>query len=88
MKTMNVGDKIKTFEVKKIVDGYAVTYDAQGRKTRYVAQYLLLLSDDGQERILRADKKSLNDSEKFLPTFGHKSKFKTWNMLANTSDKI
>ncbi len=24
MKTMNVGDKIKTFEVKKIVDGYAV----------------------------------------------------------------
>jgi hypothetical protein len=83
-----VGDKIKSFEVKKIVDGYAVKYDANGRKTPYVTSYLLLLSDDGQERILRADKKSLSDAEKYTPTFGHKSKFKTWNMLANTSDKM
>jgi hypothetical protein len=88
MKTMNVGDKIKSFEVKKIVYGYAVKYDFNGRKTRYVAQYLLLLSDDGQERILRADKKSLNDSEQYYSTFGRKNKFKTWNMLANTFDKI
>jgi len=83
-----IGDKIKSFEVKKIVDGYAVKYDANGRKTPYVTSYLLLLSDDGQERILRADKKSLSDAEKYTPTFGHKSKFKTWNMLANTSDKM
>ena len=83
-----VGDKIKSFEVKKIVDGYAVKYDSNGRKTPYVTSYLLLLSDDGQERILRADKKSLNDAEKYTPTFGHKSKFKTWNMLANTTDKM
>jgi ppGpp synthetase/RelA/SpoT-type nucleotidyltranferase len=76
-----VGDKIKSFEVKKIVDGYAYKYGAGGKKTRYVTTFLLLESDNGQERILRADKKSLSDAETYFPTFGHTKKYKTWQMF-------
>ena len=80
-----VGDKIKSFEVKKIVDGYAYKYDTNHKKTKYITQYLLLLSDNGQERILRADKNSLSDAEQYYATFGKKFKYKTWNMIESPS---
>jgi hypothetical protein len=76
-----VGDKIKSFEVKRIVDGIAVKYDSKGRKTRYVTPFLLLESDNGQQRILRADKTSLNDAEQYYSTFARKNKFKDWQMF-------
>lgn len=80
-----VGDKIKSFEVKKIVDGYAYKYEKNGKKTKYITQYLLLLSDNGQERILRADKNSLSDAEQYYATFGKKFKYKTWDMFESPS---
>lgn len=79
--TLKVGDKIKTFEVKSIVKGLGKTYDSKGRKTTYETEYMLLLSDNGQERVLEVGKKSLNDCVKYIPTFSHTSKFITWNQL-------
>ena len=79
--TFKVGDKIKTFEVKSIVKGLGKTYDSKGRKTTYETEYMFLLSDNGQERVLEVGKKSLNDCVKYTPTFSHTSKFISWNQL-------
>jgi hypothetical protein len=78
---MKLGDKIKTFEVKKIVKGYSISYDSKGVKTRTIIDFYLLLSDNGQERVLASNKKSLADCETYRPTFGHKSKFIKWNQF-------
>ena len=77
---MKVGDKIKTFEVKDIVNGIGKDY-SNGMPKKYKTKYMLLLSDKGQERILEVGKTNLNECETWFPTFGHSSKFKTWNMI-------
>ena len=79
--TLNIGDKIKTFEVKQIVKGLGKCYDAKGRKTTYETEYMLLLSENGQERVLEVGKKSLNDCLKYIPTFSHSPKYISWNQL-------
>ena len=79
--TLKVGDKIKSFEVKSIVNGLGKRYTSNGKKIFYDTQYMLLLSDNGQERVLEIGKTSLNDCVKWQPTFSHSSKFITWNQL-------
>jgi hypothetical protein len=79
--TLKVGDKIKTFEVKSIVKGLGKTYDDKGNKTTYETEYMLLLSDKGQERVLEVGKKNLNDCLTWTTTFGSKHKFIIWNQL-------
>jgi hypothetical protein len=79
--TFKVGDKIKTFEVKSIVKGLGKTYDEKGNKTIYETEYMLLLSDKGQERVLEVGKTSLNDCLTWTTTFGSKHKFIIWNQL-------
>lgn len=82
MKTIfKVGDKIKTFEVKSIVKGLGKTYDDKGNKTIYETEYMLLLSDKGQERVLEVGKTNLNDCLTWTTTFGSKHKFIIWNQL-------
>ena len=71
---MKIGDKIKSFQIKHIVKKESYNYSSNGRKTKYVAEYFLLLSDDGQERILESNKTSLTDCESYIPTWG-KTKF-------------
>ena len=78
---MKIGDKIKTFEVKQIVKGYSVNYDSKGNKTRTIIDFYFLLSENGQERVLASNKKSLTDCVTYLPTFGHKSKFINWSQF-------
>jgi len=72
---MKVGDKIKTFEVKKVVKGYDFNYDEKGRKTKSIIDFYFLESIDGQQRVLPSNKTSLRDCLQFIPTFSHKSKF-------------
>lgn len=79
--TFKVGDKIKTFEVKSIVKGLGKTYDDKGNKTIYETEYMLLLSDKGQERVLEVGKTNLNDCLTWTTTFGSKHKFIIWNQL-------
>jgi hypothetical protein len=81
MKTMNVGDKIKSFEVKKIVEGFKNSYDSKGNKTKVKSQFLFLLSDLGEERVLEMGKKSLRDCLTWTTTFGSKHKFIKWNQF-------
>jgi hypothetical protein len=78
---MEIGQKIKSFKIVKIVNGYSSTYDEKGRKTQSISKFLFLLSDDGQERVLQLGKKSLNDCKTYCPTFGHKHKFIKWNQF-------
>ena len=78
---MKVGDKIKSFEIKKIVDSISYNYDDKGRKTKYNTKFMFLLSDKGQERILEYGKTNLNECEVYFPTFSDVSKFKTWNQF-------
>ena len=80
-KTLKVGDKIKTFEVKSIVKGFGKTYDDKGNKKTYETEYMLLLSDKGQERVLEVGKTNLNDCLTWTTTFGSKHKFLIWNQL-------
>ena len=79
--TLKVGDKIKSFEVKSIVKGLGKTYDSKGRKTTYETEFMLLLSDNGQERVLQVGKTNLNDCVIWKPTFSSSFKFITWNQL-------
>ena len=78
---MKIGDKIKTFEVKGIVKGYAFNWSG-GNKKRYITDFALLLSENGQERVLEiTDKnKSLNDCKMWTPTFGG-AKYIVWNQF-------
>jgi hypothetical protein len=81
MKTMNVGDKIKSFEVKQIVDGFGYDYDNKGKKVKYATKYLFLLSDSGEERVLEMGKTSLRDCLQLILTFGSKHKYIKWNQF-------
>lgn len=83
MKTefLNVGDSIKTFEVKSIVDSFSFKRDSKGRKTKYETKFYLLLSSEGQERVLEVGKTNLNDCVKYMPTFSHNFKFISWNQI-------
>jgi UV DNA damage repair endonuclease len=78
---MKIGDKIKSFQVKNIVDSVAFTYDSKGNKTKYITQFMLLKSDNGQERVLEIGKTNLNDCKMLKTFFGSKSKFITWEQL-------
>jgi D-hexose-6-phosphate mutarotase len=78
---MKVGNKIKSFTVMNIVEGIAFNYTDSGKKIKYNTQYMLLLSDNGQERVLEIGKTNLNDCVKWHPTFSDKSKFISWNQL-------
>jgi hypothetical protein len=78
---LNIGDKIKSFEVVNIVDDFNFTYDDKGNKTKYNTKYYFLLSDNGQERVLEVGRKSLNDSLVYAPTFGKSFKFISWNQF-------
>ena len=78
---MKIGDKIKTFEVKQIINGTAFNYTDSGRKSKYNTTYALLLSENGQERVLEITNKkpNLNDCITWRTTFGSKSRFTDWN---------
>lgn len=78
---MKIGDKIKSFQVKNIVDSFAYTYDSKGNKTKCSTQFMLLLSDNGQERVLEVGKTNLNDCKMLKTFFKSKSKFITWEQL-------
>jgi hypothetical protein len=78
---MKVGDKIKSFEIKRIVKGYYINYDEKGNKTKTIIDFYFLLSDKGQERVMASNKKSLSDCETYRPTFGDKWKYKPWNQF-------
>ena len=58
---MNIGDKIKSFTVMDIVKSYKNIY-ANGKKSKVIADYLLLLSDKGQQRVLELGKTKLSES--------------------------
>lgn len=77
---MKVGDKIKTFEVKEIIERTINTYGPGGKTGKRQATFALLLSEKGQERVLRTDKKSLSDCEMYFSTFGGQ-KYKTWSQM-------
>ena len=79
--TLKIGDKIKSFEVENIVEAVETLYRNNGSKIKVIAKFALLESENGQQRVLRADKQNLNDSEKWFPTFSNSSKFKSWNMF-------
>ncbi len=78
---LKVGDKIKTFEVKSIEKSWSYSYTNRGQRIKNVSEYALLLSDKGQERVLRCDLSNLNQCETWTTTFGSKKKFISWDML-------
>jgi hypothetical protein len=78
---MKVGDKIKTFEVKQIVKGIDVNYDDKGNKTKTIIDFYFLLSEDGQERVMASNVKTLRDCVTYRPTFGDKWKFISWSQF-------
>lgn len=81
MKAINIGDKIKSFQVMHIVDGFAYNYDDKGRKIKYATKYLFLLSASGEERVLEMGKTSLRDCLQLVLTFGSKHKYIKWNQF-------
>ena len=78
---MQIGDKIKTFEIKNIVKGYKNIYTNSGRKTKIITNYYLLEKEDGQQRVLESGKTNLNDCEVYCTTWNTKFKFKRWNQF-------
>jgi hypothetical protein len=74
---MQVGDRIKTFTVKKIVKGVAHNYTDCGKRIPYDTAFMYLESDNGQRRVLELGKKSLRDCVTYIPTWG-KSKYLWW----------
>jgi hypothetical protein len=78
---MKIGDKIKSFEVKQIVKGIDVNYDDKGNKTRFIIDFYFLLSDNGQQRVLACNRKSLRDCKVYYPTFSTKAKFIDWSQF-------
>jgi len=77
---MEVGYKIKTFEVKSIVEKLKKVYNSNGSHKLSLVKYALLISESGQERVLQIGKTKLDECEMIYTTFG-KWKYKTWNQL-------
>jgi hypothetical protein len=77
---MKIGDKIKTFEVKEIVERYKKVYNDKGDFVRVLTQYAFLLSVDGQQRVLEVGKSKLNECVMTYTTWS-KSKYITWNQI-------
>lgn len=78
---MKKGQKIGNFEVIGFKKVYVKTFDSNGNRKYVLRAYALLLSETGEERVLRVGKTSLADCEMYMPTFGHKMKYKTHNMI-------
>ena len=78
---MKIGDKIKTFEIMKIVKGSSFTYTDNGSKTITITDFYFLLSDKGQERVLQSNKKSLADCVRYRGTFSKSYTFSKWNQF-------
>ena len=78
---MKIGEFIKTFEIKNIIDSIGYNYTNSVRKIKYATKYMLLLSSRGEERVLEIGKTNLNDSERYMPTFGDNLKFISWNQI-------
>ena len=79
---IKVGDKIKTWEVIKILERKVVRRISYNKKKLVLVRYALLLSEGGQERVLeiREGKKLLlTDCETYI-SFG-KNKYKTHSMI-------
>ena len=75
---MQVGDKIKSFEIVDIQERMVRQYNDKGMYKKVKQSFYFLKNDKGQERILATDKKSLNDCEMYFTTFGTKRKYKTF----------
>tara|TARA_R110001592_G_scaffold350691_2_gene647028 strand:- start:410 stop:691 length:282 start_codon:yes stop_codon:yes gene_type:complete len=85
---LKISDKIgKTdFTIKKIVKSIVNTYNDYGRKKRIRTVFYLISNTKGQQRILNWKGNGINDSLRYIPTFGDKMKYKTWDMI--TIDSI
>lgn len=79
---LKVGDRLGTWEVKELKQFVVPTYGSKGRTGYETTMFALILSDRGQQRVLKADKKGLgvNSSERYYSTFSG-WKFKEWNMM-------
>ena len=77
---MKIGDKIKSFTIINIIDALDTFYSPSGQKIRKVFKFYLLKSDNGQERVLRADKKQLSESKKYFAINGN-SKYIRHSMI-------
>lgn len=77
---MKIGDRIKTFEVKDIVERIVNGYNERGIKKRVLRKFALLLSDNGQKRVLRVDRIKLDECEMYYNTFSG-FKYKDWNQI-------
>lgn len=77
---MKAGDKIKTFEVKEIVERLKRVYNDNGDYKMVLAQYALLLSVDGEQRVLEVGKTKLTQCEMTYSTWS-KSKYIGWNQI-------
>ena len=82
---MQVGTKIKSFTIQSIVTGYKNAYDDKGNKTKQATTFMLLLGDNGQQRVLEAGKTKLNECVQYYAW--RKFKFADWSMIEKTSTK-
>ena len=76
-----IGEKIKSFTIVDIKTASVKVYNEKGRSKRVTKSFYFLKSDNGQERILDINKKSLTDCETYFTTFGTKRKYKTFSQF-------
>ena len=77
--TQNVGDKVKTFTIHKIVESMSKEYKSNGDYKWVRKKYLLIKNDSGQERVLEYGKK--NPSESLKIYVWNKFQYMQWNNL-------
>ncbi len=77
MKTVK---QIKSFEVKEIIERLKRVYNDKGDYKMVLTQYALLLSEEGQQRVLEVGKTKLTECVMTYTTWS-KHKYITWNQI-------
>ena len=89
IKTLKIGDKIKSFEVKNIIYGINNYYKQNGSKLKYKTKYYLLENPKGQQRVLEINKEhNLNECETIRVFWNSKLSFKKWNEIQTYENYI